>query len=696
MYIRNHINRKVSIINPEISLYEAAKAFKRSHSDGLPVVNAEGRLVGLLTKTHLVNALVEVDFHQCKVQEVMDRDVFYLFGSTTVKEAQQKHEFYFHDLIPVVDDSCRPIGILNKADLMRCLSEEAAFLAEELLTVINSTRNGVIAINSAGIITLFNSAAESLIGIKARQAIGICIEEILPSSGLRRIVTTGMSESNKREIIGGRDVLTNRSPIRKNDTILGAVDVFQDITELQSVVAELETVKDLKSTLESVLESIFEGIVVVDKQGNITMLNQAYGDFLNIDPQSALGKPATEVIPNTRMHLVVKSRKAEIAEVQRIGNNNVVVTRVPIIKDGEITGAVGRVLFKDVKELSAMANKLNELQNELEYYKNEWRKNYSGKYSLDSIVSASAKMTGLKSTALKASKGNATVLIMGESGTGKELFAHAIHNASSRCSGPFIKVNCAAIPENLLEAELFGYEDGAFTGTKKGGKPGKFELANEGTIFLDEIGDMTLSMQAKVLRVLQEKEIDRLGGTRVSNIDVRVIAATNRDLEQMVNDGTFRLDLYYRLNIIALYIPPLRERQEDIPLLCEFLLKKINANLVAKVKGISPAVMKTFMDYRWPGNVRELENVLERAVNLMDEEEFIMLEHVPPSAKKAYRISEDQSADIYSVVENAERQAIYKALEAVEGNKSKAAQLLGLHRSAFYKRLKKYQIVAED
>lgn len=693
MYIRNHLNRRVMMISPGMTLAEAAKTFKRSQADGLPVVNENGVLVGLFTKTHLVNALTEANFNQKRVSDFMDQDVFSLRAASTVKEGQQQSEFYLRALIPIVDDDDRPVGILNKADLLRCLSEEATFLAEEILAVINSTRNGVIAINAEGIITLFNNAAETMTGIKASDAVGSYIDDIAPNSGLRRVLATGIGETNQQQIIGSCKILTNRSPIRKGNKILGAVDVFQDITELQAVATELENVKDLKSTLETVLESSFEGIVVVDKQGIITMLNQAYGDFLGVEPAQAIGRPVAEIIPNTRMHLVAQSHKAEIGEVQRIGENNVVVTRIPIVKEGEVTGAVGKVLFKDVKDLKILSTKLNQLQSELEYYKSELHKTFGSRYSIESIVSSSEKMAWLKSIATKAAKGNSTVLLLGESGTGKELFAHAIHNASPRRNGPFIKVNCAAIPENLLESELFGYEEGAFTGARKGGKPGKFELANGGTIFLDEIGDMTIAMQVKLLRVLQEKEIERLGGTRTSSVDIRVIAATNKDLEEMVKQGTFRNDLYYRLNIISLNIPPLRERHEDIPILCNVLLQKISNHISSAIKGISPAVMKVFMEYSWPGNVRELENVLERAVNLMDDEEFMMLEHVPPTIKRSYKMMEQTASDIYSVVENAERQAICKALETMGGNKSKAAQLLGLHRSGFYKRLKKYNIM---
>ena len=276
------------------------------------------------------------------------------------------------------------------------------------------------------------------------------------------------------------------------------------------------------------------------------------------------------------------------------------------------------------------------------------------------------------------------------------MFAQAIHYASNRRHGPFIKINCASIPENLLESELFGYEEGAFTGARKGGKPGKFELANGGTIFLDEIGDMSMPMQAKLLRVLQEREVERVGGTKTSSVDVRVIAATNQDLETMMSQGTFRQDLYYRLNVIALHVPPLRERREDLPELCEALLRKVNRTLQFDVDGVSREAMELLMQYDWPGNVRELENVLERSVNLMDEVGDILPEHLPPTmrrpATKPALSNQEETKELAGIMEEAEKQAIYKALETAGGNRSQAAKILGIHRSGFYQKLSKYQI----
>ena len=288
------------------------------------------------------------------------------------------------------------------------------------------------------------------------------------------------------------------------------------------------------------------------------------------------------------------------------------------------------------------------------------------------------------------------MLITGESGTGKEIIAQAIHTRSVRRDAPFISVNCGAIPRELIESELFGYESGAFTGAKRGGSPGKFELANGGTILLDEIGDMPLDMQVKLLRVLQEKEVWRVGGSAPIKLDVRVMASTNRDLLQMVREGTFRQDLYYRINILSIHMPPLRERLDDLPALIESLLERINKRIGSKATGVTPESMAIARRYSWPGNVRELENVLEQAVNWSNDE-VIDFRRIPN------RFWEDTTEDVLSVrplkaaalqdeLRLTERDLLEKTLREAGGNRSKAAQLLGISRSALYRRLEKHGI----
>lgn len=697
MHISNMMKAPVVTLRPDMSMRQAADAFYQTVMDGAPVVDQQGRIVGLITKSHFIEAIVgSSDALDRAVREFMITDVFTLSEDMTLPQLEQNAAAFKHSCFPVLNNKRQPVEIINRTDLIQYLSNRYVLLADEMQAVLNSVSNGVMVTDENGIITLFNPAAENITGIHAESVLGQHVSEAIPNSGLQRVLETGVAEINQQQTINNCKIVTNRSPIIKNNKISGTVAVFQDVTELQNVAAELETVKSLKSTLESAIESIFEGIVVVDKDGLITMMNQAYREFLGVEDREVIGQHVTNVVPNTHMHVVVQTGKAEVGELQRIGENQVIVSRIPIIKDGEVVGAVGKVLFKDLKDFKLLSRKLNTLRSELEYYKEELNRVHGGKYTLERIIGVSEKMQWLKSIAVRAAKGNSTVLILGESGTGKELFAHAIHNASLRSRGPLIRINCAALPENLLESELFGYDEGAFTGARKGGKPGKFELANGGTIFLDEIGDMAMSMQAKLLRVLQEREIERVGGTKTIRIDVRIIAATNCDLEEMIEQGTFRQDLYYRLNIITLLISPLRERKEDIPVLCTTLLNKINSQFDYGVEGVSAEAMALLMEYNWPGNVRELENVLERAVNLVDEENLIETKHLPPLLKKRYKPqvvdAKTQDRHLAGIMDEAEKAAIYKALEAAGGNKSKAAKLLGIHRSGFYQKLQKYNI----
>ncbi|MGB9803049.1 sigma-54 interaction domain-containing protein [Desulfofundulus sp.] len=329
-------------------------------------------------------------------------------------------------------------------------------------------------------------------------------------------------------------------------------------------------------------------------------------------------------------------------------------------------------------------------------------------YTVDHIVGLSPQMLDLKETLLKVAPRNSSVLITGESGTGKELFARALHAASLRRSGPFVKINCAAIPDTLVEAELFGYEEGAFTGSRRGGRAGKLELAHRGTVFLDEVAELSCTMQAKLLRFLQEREIQKLGSTRTILVDVRVIAATNVNLEQLVKYKKFRDDLFYRLNVVNLHIPPLRERKEDIPLLVDTFIQKFNHSFGAGITGVAPEVMNAFLQYPWPGNVRELENCLERAFNLVDKEEIIQPEHLPAhlGALAVERqlcdekgllghaaVAFKQGRTLAQIMEDVEKAVVLQALYESKGNKARAAQLLGISRPGLYKKLIKYSLI---
>ena len=443
---------------------------------------------------------------------------------------------------------------------------------------------------------------------------------------------------------------------------------------------------------EKVLDNIYNGVMITDTDGKIIFFSKTYGKFLGIDPPQVIGKHCLEVVENSRMDIVAKTGTAEINQAHRIMDQDMVVQRIPIKKNGQVIAVFGQVMFKDVRDVHTLAGKLNVLESKVELYEKELESLRSSKYTIDNIIGKSEGMVAVKNAALKAAMINAPVLIMGESGTGKELFAHAIHHASERRPYPFIRLNCASIPKDLLEAELFGYEAGAFTGAGNKGKPGKFELAHLGSIFLDEISDLPLDMQPKLLRVLEEKEMERIGGNRLTRSDFRLIAATHANLEQYVEQEKFRKDLFYRLNVIPIQIPPLRERKEDIPLITLHLIELFNKELGTHVLKITPEVLQIFQSYYWPGNVRELANTLERILYTIDGD-TIRMEHLPIFFQGMIgKVSKTGVTRLKKVKDDMEKEMLLHAIRMSKFNKNKAAKMLGIHRTALYKKMKKFDI----
>ncbi|MCM3740424.1 sigma 54-interacting transcriptional regulator [Oceanobacillus luteolus] len=449
-----------------------------------------------------------------------------------------------------------------------------------------------------------------------------------------------------------------------------------------------ENVKD--AIFEVVFEHSYHCIVVVDRDGIITHLNNSYCQFLEVKKEDAIGKHVTDVIENSRMHIVAETGKEEIAQLQYIRGNHMVANRIPVRANGKVIGAVGTVLFRDTKEWVEMNSHIKNLLLEIEQYRKQLKEQHGLTYSLHDIVGSSEKINSIKNTIKKVSPGDVSVLIRGESGTGKELFAHSIHHLSERHNKPFVKVNCGAIPENLIESELFGYKEGAFTDAKKGGKPGKFQLADGGTIFLDEIGDMPLNAQVKLLRVLQEGEVEPIGALRPEKVDVRVITATNQPLEQLIKENRFREDLFYRINVIQVVIPPLRERVEDIRVLANYILNKVTKRTGKRVSEIDPQVMELFMQYRWPGNVRELENTIESAVHLANST-TITIDDLPNHLQQE-SFYDIENHTLKEIIQRTEKQVIERVLHKVDGDKTKAATLLGIGKSSLYEKLKKYDL----
>ncbi len=563
--------------------------------------------------------------------------------------------------------------------------------------ILDSTHDGMIVIDMNSQVILLNSSASRMIGVAKEDAIGKHIFECIPDSRLPEILSTRAIEVNQEFVLeNGRKIITTRIPmVNESGMLLGAFAVFKDITEVVNLAEEITNLKEIQTMLEAIIQSSDEAISVVDENGRGILINRAYTRITGLEKEQIIGKPANaDISEGESMHMqVLKTRRPVRGVRMKVGpyDKDVIVNVAPVIVDGKLKGSVG--VIHDVSEISQLTSELNRARHII--------RSLEAKYTFDDIIGSSEEMEFAIEQAKLGAKTPATVLLRGESGTGKELFAHAIHNESKRKYNKFVRVNCAAISESLLESELFGYEEGAFSGAKRGGKRGIFEEANNGSIFLDEIGELSLNTQAKLLRVLQEKEIRRVGGTKSIPIDVRVIAATNINLEKGIGNGTFREDLYYRINKIPIHVPSLRMRKQDIKQLAEHLLLKINQDYGRTVKGLTEEAITYLNGYEWPGNVRELENVLGRAVIFMNyQERLIDVKHIQPLHKlkekdppsQSLPESEIKDVPLSDLVEIYEAKVISEVLNLNGGNKTAAAKSLGISLRSLYYKLEKYNL----
>lgn len=441
-----------------------------------------------------------------------------------------------------------------------------------------------------------------------------------------------------------------------------------------------------------------DAAVVTDKYGRYVYVTKSWEDYYGKKLKEVKGKYVRDILPTTRINEALETGKPVIGHPVPLVNEKQeqgFCNYIPIIKDGEVVAGFIYVMFRGAKETADFSKILNNTLEELNYYQQELKELRKAKYTIDNIIGTSYAAMALKEKVRNASRSNSTVLIEGETGSGKELVAHAIHDLSKRTLKPFIKINCAAIPSELFESELFGYEEGAFTGAKKGGKKGKFEMANGGSLFLDEINQMSITSQPKLLRVLQEKEIEKVGGKESIPIDVRLIAATNSSLEKLVSENKFREDLFYRLNIVNIRLAPLRERKEDIPLLVKHIVNNLNFQMGLCIEGIENGVIDRFQEYDWPGNIRELQNVIERGMNMSrkgtlkwkDFEDYFGNKLLKKDDVKAYR----KDFAIKKAKKDMEKEIITEALKKYD-NKTVCARELGMSRTMLYKKIKEYNI----
>lgn len=445
-----------------------------------------------------------------------------------------------------------------------------------------------------------------------------------------------------------------------------------------------------------ILDIAHVGICVTDKDGNIKYMNPKYSEMFKFDIQEALTRNICDYFKNSKLMEVIRTGIPDMAMKFSFQGQDALVNRHPIIRNNKTVGGIIEVYFRDINELNSLIRRMNSLEQKVRYYKRKAQALPGARYSFEDIVGNSETMGALRRKGAQFAKSSQPVLILGESGTGKELVAHATHSASQRSGEVFISINCAAIPKDLLEAELFGYEEGTFTGARIGGKVGKFELADRGTIFLDEIGDLPLEMQAKLLRVIENKEIQKIGTSGPVYSDFRLVAATNKNLEACVADGSFREDLYHRLNMLALRVPPLRERPEDILLIAQHLLDNFEDKPQDYRILVGPKVKQLFNMYSWPGNIREMKNVLSYAVFSLEEGQGeINLRNLPPYIiEKGVVLNQKSVAPAVSSLiharQESEKEAILSALEQAGNNKAAAARLLGISRNELYKKLRRY------
>ena len=454
------------------------------------------------------------------------------------------------------------------------------------------------------------------------------------------------------------------------------------VSAVQEAVRTAQVAKHNQAVTErikAIMDYAYEGVVAIDEQGLITVFNKTATEIAGITAEAALGQHIRDILPETGLLRVLETGEPELGELQKLNGTMVAKNRIPVKVKDRVVGSVAT--FQKVTELQQLEGQIR---------KKIHHKSLSAKYSFNDIIGGSAAIRSTVDRIRKFSQVDSNVLLTGETGTGKEILAQSCHNSSGRSKGPFVAVNCAALPENLLESELFGYVEGAFTGAIRGGKAGLFEMAHQGTIFLDEVSEIPLRLQGRLLRVLQEREIMRVGDDRVIPVDVRVISATNRDLKKLTATNEFRRDLLYRLDVLHVQVPPLRERREDIPLLLRHFFLLYSRKFRKTIEKVSPAAESLLREYEWPGNIRELRNACEQ-LTVLSEKNTIEAEDVlrvvdfgplPKPAPASNPLSAAPAPDL-----TPDPAAIRQALQVTGGNKTKAAQMLGISRTTLWRKL---------
>jgi len=689
-------------LSPSSTIRETIAAFLE-HKVDFGCITKNLKLMGIVHKNSIYRTLLSGASLDTSVKSLMIKDVVTIHKDQTLYEARDIMVKGNVSQAVVLDHNQEVYGIMSKSDLVSSHMAALDNAFTRMTSLVENLQDAVISVDDHLKIITYNSTAIDLLDLNGKHLIDAPIDRFLPPfrRWLIETIKSGEIQDAKRITFQSLTVIASFIPIKEVNNVTGAMVVLRDVTSYENIANELESTKKLKKILDSALELAYDGVVITDNEGKITMVNKGFMELYEINNQvDVIGVSINKIAPQIPAERSLIYNENMDGELIKITGQQCIVTQMPIVQNGRKLGAIFKIIFRQLDSWKDILQKMEKLESEISYYRGELYRISKENDPFAEVVTLNATMKKFKQEAAIAAKSLSNVLITGESGTGKELFAEGIHHLSGR-KGAFIKVNCGAIPEELLESEFFGYADGAFTGAKKGGKPGKFELADNGTLFLDEIGDMPLSLQVKLLRVLQEQEFERIGATKTTKVNVRIISATNKDLTELVKLGKFREDLFYRIHVIHLQIPPLRNRLDDIPLLCKYFIEKINNKTNKEIVGTTAEVVRIFQQYTWPGNIRQLENVLERAFHY-SQSEWIEVEHLPKEFLSTNTFHSNTQQDETKLdlnrkesINQTEKNVIIQALKKSSGNRTKAANLLGISRTTLYQKMRKYRIKEE-
>ncbi len=565
------------------------------------------------------------------------------------------------------------------------------------MDILEHMQNALIVIDNEGQITFLNHAAEDALKVSADAVVGKALKEMIPHTKLLDVLANGLGYANHKVKIGeGKFSLSTGAAIKRDGRIIGAYAIFQDYQKLQR---KLQISEAACQELNAIIESSYDGIWIFDGNGLTLRVNRAYEKFSGIKASEVVGRRIHDLVKegyysdSAALHVLETKEPVTLIHEIKTGKKAMVTANPVFDAEGKIYRVIANV--RDITLMSNLQEQLENMKHLSKTYELELRE-LRRKSQDNDIICHSKSMEQALELARRVANVNSTVLILGESGVGKSMIAKFIHVNSKRKNKPFISINCGAIPEQLLESELFGYEKGSFTGAGKDGKAGLLELAQDGTLCLDEISELPLHLQVKMLHAVQEQQFYRVGGTRSIKLDVRILAATNIDLSEMVKQGTFRKDLYYRINVVPILIPSLLNRREDIPLLLSYFLERLNKKFGFK-RHISPKVVDLFMVYHWPGNVRELENVLERLV-VLSQDDLITVSDLPASIRnqqegtpEGYNINVPKNGPLKDALEFVEKFLITESLHK-GGSTRRAAYLLKVDQSTVVRKAQKYKI----